>query len=266
MEIFLTKDNKCAIINMIKIRIIYSLRQIGKSKICRKDLYLMEITHEGFRYEAIGDDLVLKGCDPSNIPDLRKPTHIPAMINGKTVVGIGRRAFSSLYMSTITFPATISDVAEMAFAGSDIEHVRFVRDHSNSGSKSLRLGERVFENCYKLKSFDTSQMVSVGWKAFSGCVELDTSNTELVVLNVQEDAFASCRKVKSLCVADYGTLKTGSMKNSSIESLRFANYATFEEGVLEEILEKGITVTALMDSPILDIAYLGIQTMEEMPF
>lgn len=226
----------------------------------------MEIVHEGFRYEAIGDDLVLTGCDSSNLPDLRKPTHIPATINGKTVVGIGRRAFYGLYMSTISFPATIKDVAEMAFANSDIEHIRFVRNHINAGSKSLRLGERVFENCRKLKSFETSQSVSVGWRAFSGCVELDISNAALVVLNLQEDAFASCRKVKSLSVADYGTLKTGSIKNSFIESLKFANYATFEEGVLEEILEKDITVTALMDSPILDIAYLGIQTVEEPPF
>ena len=226
----------------------------------------MEINHEGFRYEAIGNDLVLKGCDSSNMPDLKSPIHIPATINGKTVVGIGRRAFCGLYMSTITFPATIKDVAEMAFAGSDIEHVRFAKMHSITGSNSLRLGERVFENCYKLKSFDTSQMVSVGWNAFSGCVELDTDNAAIGVLNVQEDAFASCGKVKSLYVHDYGTLKTGSIKNSSIEKLRFADHATFEEGVLEEILEKGITVTALMGSQILDVAYLGIKTVEEMPF
>lgn len=226
----------------------------------------MEIVHEGFRYEVIGDDLVLRGCDSANLPDLRNPTHIPATINGKTVVGIGRRAFYGLYMSTISFPATIKDVAEMAFANSDIEHVRFVRNHINAGSKSLRLGERVFENCRKLKSFETSQSVSIGWRAFSGCIELDISNTALIILNLQEDAFASCRKVKSLCVADYGTLKTGSIKNSSIENLRFVDHATLEEGVLEEIFEKEITVYAMMDSPLLELAYKGIKTVEEFPF
>ena len=226
----------------------------------------MEITHEGFKYEAIGNDLVLKGCDSSNMPDLRKPTHIPAVINGKTVVGIGRRAFYSLYMSTITLPATISDVAEMAFANSDIEHVRFVRDHSNPCSKSLRLGERVFEDCRKLKSFETSQMVSVGWRAFSGFIELDTSNIPLGVLNVQQDAFASCGKVTSLYVYDYGTLKTGSIKNSGIKEVKVVDHITFEDGVLEEILENEITVIAMMGSPVLDIAYLGIKTVEEPPF
>ena len=39
-----------------------------------------------------------------------------------------------------------------------------------------------------------------------------------------------------------------------------------EDGVVDEILEKKITVTALMGSPILDLAYLGIETIEEAPF
>ena len=208
----------------------------------------VDFVENGFRYEIIGNDAVLKGLDSINTPNLKKKLIVPSYIQNKTVVGIQRRAFCGLSIKEIQLPTTISFIAEFAFAGSDLERIEFVSTHNTlttNISETINIGEKAFENCHKLKLFMTNQKIIAGYMSFAGCTALDTNAAVINIEEMHAKSFAFCRNATVLNLMDNCLLKQDCFKDSHINKLYVDNFINFESDVLKDFLEKEITLVAL---------------------
>ena len=226
----------------------------------------MEVCHDGFKYEIIGDDAVLKGFDEDNLPNLDKRQSIPSTVNGKTVMGVARRAFYRSGLRFITLPETIAHIGEYAFAGSKLEEISFLNVFGVAPTKVLKLGENAFENCIALKLFNTNRALTVAYKTFLGCGQLNSDNNFLRIAVLQADSFINCFNMKSIAIDDKGLLKQNCFRGSCIKEITVMDDVRFEDGVINELIDYDVLVKVMMDSPVISLAYLGVKVVEEYPF
>lgn len=113
---------------------------------------------------------------------------IPAMVNGRAVVGIGPRAFADqVQLRRVTMPDTVSVIGEDAFAGcSELESVTF--------GKGLRLLDKgCFRDCVVLDSVTLPAKVEeIGRDAFARCCALEQVELTSPVKVIRDGAFSLC--------------------------------------------------------------------------
>ena len=225
----------------------------------------MDYCYDGFKYELIANDAILKGFDANNIPDLNTRLTIPDKVDGRIVTGIQDHAFYLKGIKDILLPATISFVGKSAFAGSKIERF-FMKSDMSLRNGELRICEQAFENCIALKTFCPNKKFSVSFKAFSGCGILDSQHNRFCVSALSADAFHNCWGVTDVMLEDCGTLHKDCFRGSNIHELTIVDNFHFDESVIADLIDYGIEVKSTWGSSAIDLAYLGINVVETIPF
>lgn len=119
-----------------------------------------------------------------------------------TVSRIGSAAFAyTSRLKTVNIPKTIVLIGEGAFSGSAVETVTFA-----DGSRLRQIGDRGFNNCVWLTSFNMpSSVESIGAKAFYDCSRLENCDVPMTA-TLGIDAFENCT---SLTPDEYGVRYAG---------------------------------------------------------
>ena len=123
-------------------------------------------------------------------------------VNGTTVVGIANSAFAGKGITSITIPATVSEIEDGAFSGcSDLTTVKFLE-----GSWLTYLGYGTFEDCAKLTSITLPKAISaIPDYCFQGCLALtndDVANLLSNVDNIGSYAFSGCTGLSEITIPE----------------------------------------------------------------
>jgi len=122
---------------------------------------------------------------------------IPSTANGYTVIAIGRAAFRSCALTSVSIPNSIVTIESYAFAYSaDLEAITF-----SGPSKVESIGENAFYQCTNLQSIDIPNSVeNIGNSVFYQCSNLASVNIGNSVNSIGVDTFGGCPKLKSVSV------------------------------------------------------------------
>lgn len=147
----------------------------------------------GFSYEVItgSTDIRITGYSGNSSEIV-----VPDVIDGRTVVEIGARAF---YEN--------SKITGVSIASS----VRTVRAEAFKGSPSLRtvtipasvttIGDSAFANCVSLSNISiSSASTAIGYYAFEGCTSL--KSVVIPSAKIKDDAFKNCTMLESITLLD----------------------------------------------------------------
>lgn len=117
---------------------------------------------------------------------------IPAVLDGCTVTGIGKGAFQSKMLTTVTIPDSVTDIAENAFISNYVlTEVKFP-----SGLKSI--GGSAFNGCQRLEEITLpTGLESIGDFAFNGCRSLTSITLPNSVTSLGLDVFYGCYALQS---------------------------------------------------------------------
>ncbi|MDG1363504.1 MAG: leucine-rich repeat protein, partial [Akkermansiaceae bacterium] len=144
------------------------------------------------KYEVKGDEVTITGCDKKASGELI----IAAIIEGKPVTSIGKRAFlqcSSL--TSITIPDSVTSIGNYAFGGCDRLTSITIPD------SVISIGTALFAGCRSLKSITIGNSVtSIGDGAFSNCTSLTSINIPNGVTSIGREAFGGCTNLTTIKV------------------------------------------------------------------
>lgn len=227
---------------------------------------MSEIIHEGIIYEAIGNDVIVRGMDKNyKMPSSRSIT-IPMFINGNPVVMVAKRAFAGSSLKRLVLPSSVSVIGNSAFKNSALEFLEFDCSEEDLYGTTLNIGEQAFYNCVGLKGIGTLRSLAVAYQAFWGCFSLDTTQYSIRVVEVQEDAFMHCWKAKTLCLEDGAKLLRNCFREASFNVFYVSTVAKFDKGIAEYLYASGATIYAPENSELWDLAYDGVRVEEMSPF
>ncbi len=122
---------------------------------------------------------------------------VPAMIDGKTVTSIGRRAFTECeyYLTSISIPDSVTSIGEYAF--SECISLSYVNISSSSNLTSI--GDYAFAVCDNIETITIPDGVtSIGEGAFSDCESLTSIVIPNGVTNIEKNTFNSCCSLESV--------------------------------------------------------------------
>ncbi|MGN0153848.1 MAG: leucine-rich repeat protein [Lachnospiraceae bacterium] len=122
---------------------------------------------------------------------------VPAMIDGKTVTSIGRRAFTECeyYLTSISIPDSVTSIGEYAF--SECISLSYVNISSSSNLTSI--GDYAFAVCDNIETITIPDGVtSIGEGAFSDCESLTSIVIPNGVTNIKKNTFNSCCSLESV--------------------------------------------------------------------
>jgi len=146
--------------------------------------------------------------------------HIPAMIGGNTVSGIGDWAFCDCPITQVTIPDTITSIGTEAFAGcGDLYSITIPGSVISIGEGTFggccSLEEVVFENgvtaigngafyeCSSLMDITIPESVtSIGNSSFECCYSLETVVIENGMSSIGEWAFSDCGSLLEITIPD----------------------------------------------------------------
>ena len=133
------------------------------------------------KYEIKGDTVTITRC----AEDASGELIIPAIIEGKPVTSIGKRAFLQCYsLTSITIGNGVTSIGERAFNGCTSLTSITIPDSVNS------IGEKAFWECASLTSITIPNGVtSVGGVAFGACTSLSTVTFLGDAPKIENDAF-----------------------------------------------------------------------------
>lgn len=147
---------------------------------------------DGVKYRDIDDTSVeIVGCNSS----VSKNLVIPATVQGKNVVRIGRDAFYQKLLWRLVLPDTLTEISDYAFIECrDLEEITF--------SQNLKyIGASAFYGCRKIKAFNLPDTVeTIGDKAFSGCSFATQLKLPKNLTSLGKSAFSGCTKIKTVTV------------------------------------------------------------------
>ncbi|MCR5522840.1 MAG: leucine-rich repeat domain-containing protein, partial [Clostridia bacterium] len=122
---------------------------------------------------------------------------IPEKYNGKDVIEIGSSAFSSKGIKSVSIPATVIKIGELAFRDCyNLSTVEFTGNPS-----SLTLGAEVFNGCNNLASINIPGCVkAIPNEAFRDCVSLTSVNLPSGLKTIGKEAFKHCSSLTSVSI------------------------------------------------------------------
>lgn len=121
---------------------------------------------------------------------------IPNKICGKTVVGIGRGAFSGdRTVTQVTIPNTVTSIGENAFSGCT------ALTNINIPNTVTSIGEGAFSLCTALTGISIPNTVtSIGKSAFSNCESLYCVIISSGVQKIEDNTFRNCSKLSDVTI------------------------------------------------------------------
>ena len=203
-------------------------------------------------YEENQNGIVVTGF--TQIGEYQTSVSIPAEINGKKVVSIGKPmetfngkgAFTSDFLNTVVIPKTVTYIADWAFFDCNmLEKVVFAGDNISS------IGKGTFAGCKSLKQIEFSDYVTtIGDYAFAGISLKDGEETEKFGL-MNEDGYSDFEwKVTEMAlsepifkvgsklsnVGDYAFFNCKDLKTVTFSSvISNFNYLAFAESGIESV-------------------------------
>lgn len=169
---------------------------------------------------------------------------IPMTANGYTVVGIGDNAFDYCNLKTVLMPPTLTYIGAWAFTESGLTSIEWPAGVSEiskgtfSGCNNLKsitfsgrvreIGVSAFEDCSALTSIDIPESVtSIGSRAFAGS-GLTSVTLPYRVLTVSESTFAGCSDLSSVTFdGDLESVGLGAFEGAGLVSV------TLPESIVE---------------------------------
>lgn len=159
-----------------------------------------------FRTEPVGDGLMIVGYRGKDAC-----VNVPARIDGKPVVAVGKKAFGQTAgMRELVLPEGVTEIAESAFWGcTELERVALPQT-------VRRIGESAFWDCRSLKELTLpdgltqletwllrdctglrqvklpAALKTIGNRVFAGCAALEQAELPEGLRSIGEEAFAGC--------------------------------------------------------------------------
>jgi len=115
---------------------------------------------------------------------------IPDTINGITVTGIGRSAFSGKSLVMMKFPDTLTYIADWGLSGQN-------KLQSVYCNNLKVVGERAFYGCRALDTIDLTQLEEVGVYSFGNCSSIREFHNEKLT-RIEKGAFNNLRNAVSI--------------------------------------------------------------------
>lgn len=166
------------------------------------DLTKLELPDKVNNYKIvrIGDKAFAQGglCD------------ITTVILPSYVTSVGKRAFYTSNLESITFPSGFTTIGEEAFANSKIANI-------NIPSTVTDIGDKAFASCLKLTSFTIPEGVFVlNNGLFSGCIKLSNIVWHNRVTSIGNSVFQGCTSLASISIPNsITTIGVGAFGNCS---------------------------------------------------
>lgn len=217
-------------------------------------------------YET-GEAMVLggfpDGIDYQNMPHgTDSILDIKANVNGCRVTSILEYAFQGRQdLKTVMIPATVVNIGEQAFAGSNIQAVYLYNDYGSS-EEGFSIGSLAFSECARLESvlFSNSPVNEIGEGAFNKCYMLKNAYFDdySPITTLSRGCFNCCSSLTS-----FGTpVNVTTIDNAAFAGCTSLNYVYMPNGLTT------IGRYAFAECSSLTSIYLfnGIQTIDEAAF
>lgn len=153
------------------------------------------VTNESTEYTVVGIGYGAFGSS--------KPTSVTLPENAKSFTYIGDHAFDDCTLSSLTIPASVTEIQDSAFAwGSNFTSISFAET-----SQLQSIGNNAFAGCSSLSSLTLPASVqSIGSGVFAGCTALESITIPTSVTDLAPDAFASSGSVTTPYYGDGHTI------------------------------------------------------------
>ena len=146
-----------------------------------------------FRYEEVGNGVSITGCDADAVN-----LTIPATLNGKSVVSIGKNAFKDNgSLTSVTIPDSVTAIGSSAFYGCSSLTSVTIPDGVTT------IGHSAFLNCTGLTSVTIpNSVISIGDYTFWNCTGLTSVTIPDSVTSIGEGVFAACSSLPEIQVSE----------------------------------------------------------------
>ena len=188
---------------------------------------------------AAGEGWYVVGYNGSTEGELTLPASFDVGGAQVTAYGIHSRVFYGAAFTSVTVPASVTEIGAYAFANcASLASVTFAE-----GSALTSLGRDAFANCTALTALELpASLTEIGSNAFSGCYRL--TSVELGgAQSIGESAFQNCRALKTLTIPASVT----SIASNSFSGCTFAEVVNLA-GEIENLPAAYSTVTNGADS------------------
>lgn len=147
------------------------------------------------KYEIKGDEVTITDCDEG----VSGKVVIPAAIEGKSVTGIGDRAFQKcIRLTSATIPDSVTSIGAGAFNTCSVTSIIF-----GEKNQLMSIGGDAFSNCPLLTEITIPESVtSIGPRAFDSCRSLISITIPDRVGKIGPGAFRDCIGLTSIKIPD----------------------------------------------------------------
>lgn len=224
-----------------------------------------EIATGTFEYEYI-DSLTVRVIGYTG-KDAKHEISIPAVMNDKKVVSIGKGAFDNLSNLTgVTIPASVTEIEDLAFAScKDLVKVSLPASVEKMGTgvfgwcvaletvtftnvenaKLTAISDSTFQGCTALKSINIPASVTeIGFGAFANCASLNDVTLPAKLVKIGQQAFWGCTSLTKIEMpATLTSCELGAFALcNSLTEVKFADTA----GWNVDVSDSAACVTALV--------------------
>lgn len=201
------------------------------------------VTNESTEYTVVG---IGYGAFASS-----KPTSVTLPENAESFTYIGDHAFDDCTLSSLTIPASVTEIQDSAFAwGSNFTSISFAET-----SQLQSIGNNAFAGCSSLSSLTLPDSVqSIGSSVFGGCSALESITIPASVTDLDPAAFSS--------TGSYGDSYYGEGKIQFAEGCKYK----IQDGILYDN-ESLLNVYEVKESVTVPegIKYIGDNAFQVMP-
>ena len=202
-------------------------------------------TFGNYEYTVENGEAVITGYTGSS-----STVDIPSVIDGNTVIGIGRMAFDSCKsLVTIRIPESVTSIGDMAFYGCENLSEIIIPD------SVTEMGIHVFTNCKKMKSITLSKnLKSIKEYAFASCISLESIVIPDGVTTIEDRVFSGCVKLISITIpASVTTISDNAVTDVNLSNITI--YCVEDTEAETYAIKKGLRVELIIpdvDDPPMD--------------